>query len=239
MKTLLALALVLAAGHARAADVVAFTIGTDTSPDQSFDFRSDAGAHTSLHWLQGGVTRTKIGPANAANDYVTGSAAGDTVITTASKSFIVAPTSSTIGLKIDNTNKLYLPGYATGTLSVGAGGLVTSGAAGGAVGHNAISTTAANCTSSPCAVGTSVGGGWAASNPITRTSVGIYTVNFLAGFWSTAPVCVASSNRGGGSHVCALNGLPTTSSLGIVCYGLLGVLLVDSAFSVSCDGPKA
>lgn len=92
-----------------------------------------------------------------------------------------------------------------------------------------------NCTASPCTINKNFG---SSVSSITRSSTGIYDVNFTGSFWSTGPICQVVSTRGTVGHTCITNGTASTSSLNIRCYMSDTIAALDSSFSLVCQGPR-
>ena len=94
----------------------------------------------------------------------------------------------------------------------------------------------ASCTSTPCTI-TRQSGSWLSS--VTRSTTGTYTLNFVAGMFTSAPSCffTAGANSGSnGSHVSYITA-PTTSSAGIIVESG-SAALVDQTFDVICMGAR-
>lgn len=90
------------------------------------------------------------------------------------------------------------------------------------------------CTSSPCTISTQTGG---ISN-ITRTSAGIYTINFSSA-WTNTPQCfwnIANPNSVATAHIRADG--DTTTYAGGYAYNTNGSAVMDVGFKVFCFGPR-
>jgi len=98
-----------------------------------------------------------------------------------------------------------------------------------------VETASTACAASPCAIGDSYGMTW---GTLARGGAGIYTANFQASFWSADPVCTVSPNNGGVAFLCTINGHPTTSSVGIVCFNSTNAVALDSGWALTCTGPR-
>jgi len=95
-------------------------------------------------------------------------------------------------------------------------------------------TRSAACTSSPCAIASQSGG----ISSVTRTSAGLYTVNFSAGTFSGVPACVASgADTGPGLRLCYGIGAPTSTTFDLACVDG-AITNSDAAFDLTCQGPK-
>ena len=92
----------------------------------------------------------------------------------------------------------------------------------------------ANCTSSPCTV-TSQSGSWISS--VTRTSAGLYVINFTAGEFSAAPTC--TNNAYTDTPVSNGNSVPTSSSFTAL-FRNTSFTPADptGGFGVVCMGPR-
>lgn len=86
------------------------------------------------------------------------------------------------------------------------------------------------CSSTPCTI-TSQSGTWISS--ITRGGTGAYTVNFVAGTWSTAPYCHLTSDWAPGYY----SSMPTTSAV-VFQVSDTGGTARDSKFTVTCFGAR-
>jgi hypothetical protein len=95
--------------------------------------------------------------------------------------------------------------------------------------HASVTST---CTSSPCTIALQ-SGSWVSS--ITRASTGNYTVNFVAGIFSSAPTCQVTVI--GSLGYPTISSAPTTSSFNIE-TSQTGGSDVDRAFGIICMGPR-
>jgi hypothetical protein len=101
--------------------------------------------------------------------------------------------------------------------------------------HVAGTTRDTRCTSSPCAV-VSQSGNWLT---VTRTSTGLYTLNFTAGTFSSAPSCSINGFASGVSDTMVYAYYAATSTAAsVVSRNVSGVALLDSSFDVTCQGPR-
>lgn len=87
------------------------------------------------------------------------------------------------------------------------------------------------CSASPCFV--SQEGSWISS--VTRASAGVYTVNFVAGTFSSEPRC-SLQNRTGNRRFYGVNS-HSASSISIAADDSAGTP-ADTAFSILCTGPR-
>lgn len=90
-----------------------------------------------------------------------------------------------------------------------------------------------DCTASPCLIDRNFPEPEKVES-VVRTAEGKYTANFVAGSWAAAPLCAAANDLGGGLF-CAINGLPTTSSVDIQCFTGAGAL-TDTQPILICGG---
>jgi hypothetical protein len=90
------------------------------------------------------------------------------------------------------------------------------------------------CTSSPCTI-SSQSGSWVTS--VTRSSTGLYAINFASGIFSSAPTCITNATVSPPGTVSALQGIPTTSSVSVGTRNISDVQ-TDYAFSTICMGPQ-
>lgn len=88
-----------------------------------------------------------------------------------------------------------------------------------------------NCTSSPCTMVSNTPG--VAS--VTRNGTGSYTVNFVSGNFSAAPVCVCSTTSAANfPTTCSPNAAPTSTSWSFA--STYSGTAYDSTFTVICMG---
>ena len=87
------------------------------------------------------------------------------------------------------------------------------------------------CSASPCFVAQE--GSWISS--VTRASAGVYTVNFVAGTFSSEPRCTLQ-NRTGNRRFYGVNA-HSASSISIAADDSAGTP-ADTAFSILCTGPR-
>ena len=99
---------------------------------------------------------------------------------------------------------------------------VTSSSSGAERIERARVSTGAACTTSPCTIDSTPG-----ITSITRNSQGNYNVNFTAGTFSVAPVCVAVAQSTGALKIATVASVSTS---------LANVQVVGSAFTVQDDG---
>lgn len=88
------------------------------------------------------------------------------------------------------------------------------------------------CTSSPCTITSSSG----AIASVTRTSAGIYTINFTSGKFSAAPSCVITSLNT--STLFCSGGATSATTFGVNCQRSSTEVSTDSAFTAICMGPR-
>lgn len=115
-------------------------------------------------------------------------------------------------------------------------GSVTSGSTSGLhTGMAKISggTADTNCTSS-CTVNSQNGDTWVSS--VTRSGTGAYSVNFTAGYFSSAPICVCSSSNAGVQVTQCGPAAESTSSVSVSLYA--GASATDGFFRIQCSGPR-
>jgi hypothetical protein len=90
-----------------------------------------------------------------------------------------------------------------------------------------------SCTTSPCSIDRNYPVPEKVES-VTRNSVGNYTVNFVSGVWSVAPLCAAANDKGNGDF-CVLSGMPTTSAASVLCYSG-ALVLTDTDPILICGG---
>lgn len=95
-------------------------------------------------------------------------------------------------------------------------------------------SASSDCSGANCSLDVNYGG---AFSDVDQTATGRYTANFNSSFWSAAPACTISSNRGADS-CCDLNGTPTTSSLPISCTTCSNGADRNDRFTITCMGPR-
>lgn len=211
------------------------TVGTDTTtPTSMSNLRSSAtgSARPELNMFRGGVSRLIVAVVGGTNDLTTGSVSGDTVIRTQTNNLLINTTSGggVAALKLDTSRVLSLPAYGKGVLETSTAGVVSATNL-----WTATLEVSGTCSTTPCTVTSSQGGAW---GTVTRTTTGVYVVNFAASFWSAAPICVTSSDRGTGGHACLTNGSATTSLVNLNCYMSSTTANIDSSFAIMCQGPR-
>lgn len=204
---------------------VPVTIGSDAAGgSRAIDIRSGSAQRSELNLYQNGTAKVTIATANGNNDLTPGTTAGDLVIRSQNSSdiFITADGGTTTHARI-NTNGSQVYGAADANVTVG-----------GYFHGSAAIAAGGDCTANPCTISADYGN---MVDTVTRASTGVYTVNFTSSFWSSGPVCVANSTRGG-AIFCVINasGLSTTS-YGISCFNDAGTAS-DSRFSIVCHGPR-
>ena len=89
---------------------------------------------------------------------------------------------------------------------------------------------AGTCSSTPCTI-THQTGAWVSS--FSRSSTGLYAVNFVSGIFSTAPSCVAYSNQ-----LTVAGGTPTTSIANVTTINTSGVVADAANIQVICKGAR-
>lgn len=138
-------------------------------------------------------------------------------VSNAAATFATAPTVSTFGKGIIESSGA---GVFTSTNLWTAGGGTATGS---------------DCTSNPCTIGPNHGGALAS---IGWTSTGIMTVNFTGSFWSSAPACTVTSNRGGAVYA-IINGDVSTSGFTVNCRTGSTDALINCRFQFMCIGPRS
>ncbi|TXH10643.1 MAG: hypothetical protein E6R04_04740 [Spirochaetes bacterium] len=94
-----------------------------------------------------------------------------------------------------------------------------------------------DCAASPCSEGSDPNGMMDDTNRVTRSSTGVYTMNFTSGYWSSGPNCIVSPSRGG-AKFCLLNTSgASTTSYALSCYNNAGTL-TDTSFVIMCHGAR-
>lgn len=96
-------------------------------------------------------------------------------------------------------------------------------------------TVADACGSSPCTIA-SQSGSWLTS--ITRGATGLYTLNFAAGIFSSAPSCSVIPVSAASNVFLRFTSAPTTSAGSTQTVNTAGVA-VDSGLQIQCMGPRA
>lgn len=110
-------------------------------------------------------------------------------------------------------------------------GSVTSNTSGSERIERATIADGGSCTSTPCTI-TYQSGTWISS--VTRNSTGNYTVNFVAGIFSSPPACTALTNQ-----VIVSNGAAITTSAFNFATSNTSFAASDAArMSIQCMGPK-
>lgn len=88
-----------------------------------------------------------------------------------------------------------------------------------------------------CGILSQSGGAWISSVSGTGSST-VCTINVAASKFSSAPVCVLTSEFASTVAVCRLNAAPTTSAIAVACFLSTTGAGSDSAFHVMCMGPR-
>lgn len=93
---------------------------------------------------------------------------------------------------------------------------------------------ATTCSSSPCAIADSSGD----VTSITRSSLGLYVVNFAAGTWATAPTCTyRCMNASNLFYGDGATGSETTTQMFVGCY-TSSATVNDAGLRIQCMGPR-
>jgi hypothetical protein len=90
------------------------------------------------------------------------------------------------------------------------------------------------CVTSPCTVH-SQSGSWITS--VTRTSAGVYVVNFASGTFSASPMCQVTASDVSTAISASLVNTATSSLVGVAVWNGVGAN-ADDAFQILCMGPK-
>jgi len=89
---------------------------------------------------------------------------------------------------------------------------------------------ASGCNSSPCTIASQSG----VFTSVTRSSAGVFVVNYPSATWSSAPTCVSALHNG---SIIEIQAVPSTTSLTVNTKNAGGTL-IDAGFSLICMGPR-